>query len=478
MTAVARLRPELEAVAQSAPALRNDSGNAQLLVDGHGEDLRHALGGWLCWQGMRQWQPDEDGELVRRMQRTARDMLDRAMEEADDAERQAAAKHAISSGNHRRLMAASDVAATDPRVVVRAEDLDADPMLLGVGNGTVDLVEGRHRAPRRADLITRTTGVTYDADADCPRFERFAREIFGGDVGLVDHLQRLAGYCLTGRTDEHVLPVLHGSGCNGKSVLVNVLGRLLGGYAATAPFDTFTRHRDAGPRNDLARLRGARLVTASESSQGSRLDEATIKSATGGDVVAARFLYSEYFEYRPEFKVVLVTNHPPRVDGGDQAIWRRLRLIPFNVSFEGREDRDLETKLLAELPGILNWAIEGCLAWQRDGLNTPDVVMAATREYRAGEDTLGQFLEERCGTGDRVVAGDLRAAYESWCESNGERAVSGGELGKQLKARGITTSRTKSARFYDGIHLYEVTGDRDDSGLEKCPRAGAYGEVF
>jgi putative DNA primase/helicase len=253
-----------------------------------------------------------------------------------------------------------------------------------------------------------------------------------------------------------VLAVFHGAGANGKSTLIGVLRRLLGDFAVTAAFDTFMRQRDRGPRNDLARLHRARLVTAAESGEGRRLDEATVKEITGGDTIAARFLYGEHFEFKPEFKLVLVTNHRPQVDGDDDAIWRRLRLFPFEQSFEGREDRALTEKLEAELPGILAWAVSGCLEWQEEGLGEAAAVTHATAEYRQDEDVLGAFLAERCVMQGDVPKQELREAYEAYCSELGEKPLKANVLGKRLSKRGVKSEARGQGgqeRVYAGVSL-------------------------
>jgi putative DNA primase/helicase len=277
--------------------------------------------------------------------------------------------------------------------------------------------------------------------------------VFAGDTELIAFVRRLVGYALTGDTREHALAVLHGSGANGKTTFIETIKRLLGGFATTAAFDTFMRRREHGPRNDLARLHRARLVVASESGEGRRLDEATLKQLTGGDRIAARFLYGEYFEFTPEFKLVLVTNHRPRVDGDDDAIWRRLRLVPFEASFEGREDRGLPAKLERELPGILAWAVGGCIEWQAEGLGEAGAVTRATAEYRCDEDVLGAFLAERCQLGGEATAASLRDAYEDYCHDAGEKPLSANVLGRRLAKRGIRGVPRSSGRVYSGVSL-------------------------
>jgi putative DNA primase/helicase len=457
-------------------AAPTDIGNGELFAEEHAARLRYVAEQhrWIVWRDGR-WCPDALGEHERAAKTTAQRLLTCAAAIEDTDQRSRAAKWAAISQSEPRLRAMLSLARWEPDVVVSAAHLDAHPLLLACANGTIDLTTGALCPSRPADLITRGTNVAYDPDATCPRWERFLMEVFAGDLELVAFVQRLIGYCCTGDTREHILAVLHGGGCNGKTTLVEVLKLLLGDLAVTAAFDTFARTRgDRGPRNDLARLHGARLVTASESGEGRRLDEATVKEITGGDTIAARFLYGEHFEYRPAFKILLSTNHRPAVDGDDDAIWRRLRLIPFEQTFEGREDRHLSAKLRAELPGILAWAIRGCLDWQRDGLGEAGAVQQATHAYRADEDTIGTFLADCCSEGaGRAETAAVRAAYASWCERNGERPVSSKALTQMLTRRpGIEAKRNGRGRYFTGIELVSDDGSEHRNG--NSPHARAY----
>lgn len=431
-----------------------DLGNAQRFAAEYAVRTRHVYERrrWIVWDGNR-WREDSDGEPRRAAKAVAQSLLAEASTLSGEEQKRAVA-HAMRSQSEPRLRAALELARTEPEIVLRAEQLDADPMLLSVANGTLELDTGRLRPTDPDDLLTVGAEVAYDPEAGCPRWLRFLDEVFGGDAELVGFVRRLCGYCLTGDTREHVLAVLHGAGCNGKSTFIATLRRLLGAHAVAAAFETFMRQRDRGPRNDLARLHRARLVTAAESGEGRRLDEATVKEITGGDAIAARFLYGEHFEFTPQFKLLLVTNHRPKVDGDDDAIWRRLRLVPFEQSFEGREDRDLVDKLEAELPGILAWAVAGCLEWQRDGLGTAGAVTRATAEYRQDEDVLGAFLEERCELGGETATTELRDAYERFCEDLGEKPLAANMLGRRLGRRGIRRQqRAGGARVYVGVQV-------------------------
>jgi len=270
-----------------------------------------------------------------------------------------------------------------------------------------------------------------------------------GNKELIGFLQRAVGYSLTGDTSEQVLFILYGTGNNGKTTFLTTIGSLLGDYALQTPTETLLIKRNTTIPNDIARLKGARLVTAIEAEEGRRLAEALVKQMTGGDRLAARFLHAEWFEFTPAHKIFLGTNHKPVIRGTDLAIWRRIRLVPFSVVIpEEKRDKHFAQKLLPELPGILNWALQGCLTWQREGLKTPREVQEATSAYKAEMDQLAGFLDDCCITrkGQRVRGNELYKAYREWCERNTERAISGTRFGRRLVERGI--NKTKDTYVY------------------------------
>jgi len=317
--------------------------------------------------------------------------------------------------------------------------LDADSLLFNVTNGTIDLRDGSLRNHDPADWITKVAPVTFDINATCPRFLQFLNEVFVGDSALISYLQRYVGYCLTGMTSEHVISVWHGMGANGKSTLVNLLLAMMGDYAG--PLDVTVLEggygRDAS--RDALRVVGQRFVVASESREGMKLAEGFVKQLTGGDALTGRALYGEAFKFVPTHKLALVTNHRPTVEGTDHAIWRRIALLPFEATFDAeRADRDLGMKLRAELPGILNWAIAGCLEWQTHGLDAPQRVKEATSGYRTDEDVLAQFLGEEFVCSDPRAVTDWRDVvriYNEWCNANGLQPLSGKKLGMRLRER-------------------------------------------
>jgi putative DNA primase/helicase len=349
-----------------------------------------------------------------------------------------------------------NLAKSEPDIPVRISQLDADPWLLNCRNGTLDLRTGKLLPHHPENLCTKTIPVAFDPDAKCPLWISFLRRVMAGNPDLIKFLQRSIGYALTGSTGEQVMFFLYGLGANGKSTFIETCRNLLGDYAQQSDFDTFVTKKNDGPRNDLARLKGARLVAAVEAAQGRYLAEHVIKQVTGGDTITARFLYHEYFDFVPQFKLFLVANHKPVVVGTDEAIWRRIRLIPFTVRIP-KEERDpqLLEKLRRELPGILAWAVRGCLQWQEDGLGEPEAVSAATADYRREMDVMADFIEEHCVLGEHetVNAGLLYLTFQTWAEKNGEEVLTQKKFGTQLRERGFAADKKKGHRCWVGLGL-------------------------
>jgi putative DNA primase/helicase len=423
-----------------------DMGNAERLVRLHGLELRHCetWGSWLIWDG-RRWAKDDNSEVERRAKSTVRAIYREASQVENQERRKAIAKHALDSEKKTRITHMIDLAKSDSSIAVRPADFDRDPWLLNVQNGTLDLKTGELRPHRGEDLITRLAPVNYDPDALCPHFLEFLHRIMSNDEILISFLQRAVGYSLTGDTSEQCLFLLHGAGANGKSTFIEVIRALLGDYAQQADFSTFLHKDHDTVRNDLAKLRDARFVSAVEVTEGKRLAEVIVKQLTGGDTVTARFLFHEYFEFKLAGKIWLAANHLPVIRGTDNAIWRRIRLIPFTVTIPNEEqDKRLLQKLKAELPGILNWALHGCSEWQREGLCEPGEVQAATEAYREEMDHVGSFLKARCSLVPslQAPASDLYEAYIEWCKVNGEESINQQAFGRRIRDRGLTNHRS------------------------------------
>jgi putative DNA primase/helicase len=413
----------------------------------------------MFWDDAR-WASDETGEVERRAKETILTLLDDARCIENDKERHTLLEWQRKSETYRQLQAMVRLAQSEQGIPVLPCELDVDPWLLNVANGTVDLRTGMLRSHAREDLITKWTAVPFEKFAKAPRWEAFVKRIFREREDLIHFVQKAVGYTLTGFTTEQVLLLLIGLGANGKSTLLEVLRSLMGYYAAQADFSSFVLQRQDHIRNDIARLVGARFVSAIEVDHGRRLAESLVKQLTGGDRVTARFLYREPFEFTPQFKLWLAANHKPRIQGTDHAIWRRIRLIPFDVQIPSEEqDRQLGIKLRQELPGILQWAVRGCLAWQEEGLEQPKAVQVATQEYREEMDILGGFLADCC---DHLATmegkepfSDLYVAYRQWAEQTGERILSQRVFGTILGERGLNKRRSGSGGRveYHGVQL-------------------------
>lgn len=441
-----------------------DYGNAERLVDRHGKDLHyvHAWGKWLAWDG-RRWKVDNSGEVKRRAKDTVRGIYAEAAAETDDQRRKALVSHAKASESRAKVDAMIGLAESEPGVPVAVEDLDTDPYLLNAYNGAIDLRTGKLQSHDRGDLITQLAPVEYDPRAQAPVWGAFLAEMIPSKE-VRQYLQKLAGYALTGKINEHILPILHGSGANGKSTLLNAVLEVVGEYGLQAANNMLVVKRDAHP-TDQADLFGKRFVTNMETEDGKRLAESRVKQLTGGDKVRARRMREDFWEFHPTHTLFLATNHKPEIRGTDHAIWRRIRLIPFTITIPlERQDKHLEDKLRAEMSGILAWAVEGCLLWQRDGLGEPREVMAATERYRGEMDVLAAFFADRCVINDlaSTLATPLYREYCNWCEGAGEHAESQKKFGGRLRDLGFDSERKtrgdgKGQTEYFGIGI--LSGD-------------------
>lgn len=437
-----------------------DSGNAELFASRNSDRLRfnHRLGAWLVWDTHR-WRPDTTGAVRQLAKEVARERLRAAAELDDKDERKRAVAWALASESRQRLDALLSLAEAEPPLADAGDDWDADPWLLGVANGVLDLRTGALRPGRQADRITHASPVTYDHTAPAPRWERFLVEVFQGDVALIDWLWRFVGYTITGDTREQVLAIAHGGGSNGKSTFLRALAYALGSYAYNLPFSALEQNARSGVPNDLAALVGRRFVTASETNEGTRLNEGRLKALTGGDPITARLLFHEHFTFLPVAKFWLATNHKPRVADDSYGFWRRVRLIPFLASFKGRAvDQRLDDTLRAEAAGILAWAVRGCLAWQERGLSdTPAAVASATDDYRTESDPLGDFLADHCVIEEAatVAAAELYRAYKGWAEEQGlrERETLSSTLFGRRVSEHFPKAKRKAGWTYRGIRL-------------------------
>lgn len=451
-----------------------DLGNAERLVDQHGEDIRYFTPAktWFVWDGAR-WAEDRTLKVHRLAQTVVRAIYDEAAEATDSDSRKALAKWAVASEASGRLASVVDLAR--PKVPVVEEDLDSDPWLLNCPNGTIDLSTGDLLEHRREDLITKMTGVPYDPDALCPRWEQFLHEIMGGDLDLIAYMRRAVGYTLTGVDTEQAFLVLYGGGANGKSTFVNALDDVLGDYAGTCGKDTLAaglRKSQGGANEELVEMRGKRLVSATETEQGEPLAEAMVKRLTGGEKITARKLFGHNITFRPTFTIWLSTNHLPQVKGTDTGIWRRLKLVPFSVTFsDDQKDPDLAEKLRSESAGILAWAVRGCLEWQEHRLETPGAVLKATANYRAESDHLQAFIDDECfiDPHEKVDQRTLYARYVKWFEEGGEHgSMSSLDFKRSMERRGFEVKRTTVSGKFTNAFL----GLRIEDAMNQAVRNG------
>jgi putative DNA primase/helicase len=445
------------------PNHQTDAGNGEQFAQLYGDRVRfdHRRRKWLIWAG-DWWREDDRGEVRRLAKEAARDRYQRAPEIADLTERAKEARFAIVSENRQRLEAMLVAARSEEPIRDPGDRWDADPNLLGVANGVIDLRTGDLRRGAQDDRITLYTDIEYDVDARCPRWERFLDEVLCGDRELVDFVHRAVGYSLTGETTEQCVFTCYGVGSNGKSVFLAILRGLAGGYSGNTPFSTFELRDRSSIPNDLASLAGRRLVTASETTEGARLNEARLKALTGGDVITARFLHGEFFSFQPVLKLWLAVNHKPVVRDDSHGFWRRVRLLPFERRFASDADPVLLQSLIAELAGILVWAVRGALLWREDGLRVPGAVSAATAAYRAESDPLSEFVDECCvvGAGLELPATPGYRTYREWSLSTGVTArevMSLKEFGSRLTAR-FDRKRRNDGVVYRGLGLLVQPG--------------------
>lgn len=443
----------------------DDTGNAERFFDRFGESVlyNYTAKQWMYFDG-RRWVYDDNGETKRMSDEIAEEMradmikhMDEYLENlppdvpADEAEK-AYRKHVKSTRSSKAKIAMLTEA--QHRVPVNTIQLDKHTSLLCVLNGELDLRTGTLHPHDKKHLISKIAHAEYTDKIDAPLWEQFLSEIFAGDCELIRYIQKAAGYSLTGSVQEQCAFFCYGGGRNGKTTFLDIITEIMGDYATNIQPETIMVKPNAGgPTSDIARLKGARFVTTVEPNEGSRLNEGLLKQLTGGDRVTAAAKYENEFEFTPEFKLWMGTNHKPFIRGTDVGIWRRIHLVPFNVQIpENKVDKKLKFKLRQELSGILKWMVDGCLLWQREGLNPPQSVLAASKEYKTEMDVLATFIEECCEAGGETDSGDLFRAYIQWAKEANEYEMSSTKFGREMAKRYSKRSTTK-ARYYEGICL-------------------------
>jgi putative DNA primase/helicase len=431
---------EMENITKLAKAKANrgslsEDALALFFVAQHGQNLRYVAkwGYWLEWDGQR-WHPDCTLHVFDLVRETCREALDAKGLDA------------------KTVAAVEKLAKADRRVAATVDQWDVDPWLFNSPDGTVDLRTGHMRQHRREDYLTKSAAVS--PEGDCPLWDAFLDQIFCGDRELIAFVQRVCGYSLTGVTREHALFFGYGTGANGKGVSVNAISGVMGDYATTAPMETFIASNNDRHPTELAGLRGARLVTAQETEEGRRWAESKIKALTGGDKISARLMRQDFFEFVPQFKLLIMGNHKPGLRGVDEAIRRRMNLIPFTVTIpiEGR-DEQLGEKLRNEWPGILKWAIDGCMDWQTDGLAKPEAVHNATAAYFAAEDAIALWIAECCTMrpNDTALSSALFKSWSAWANRTGEFVGSQKRFSQALEDRGFQKKHGRTGAQFLGI---------------------------
>ena len=465
-----------------------DLGNGERFAKRYGHEVRYCndlskteLGGWMRWNGTH-WQTDDMLGVLEMAKECVRAIAMETPPVVDDptVDRQGnvkpgknrTAEWALKCEDEARLLKMTRLARSSPPIPVPASQFDIHPYLFNVLNGTIDLGESELRPADQGDLLTQVAPVVFDPDARCPLWEKFLIDTMGGRPHMVEYLQTWIGYGLTGETSEQKMLLHYGTGANGKSTFLNILNQLMGPYFATAASSSFMANNgDDGARNDLAALRPARFVAAVESNERQTLDEALIKSITGGDPITSRFLHREFFTYTPQFKINLATNVLPQINGLDYGTWRRLNAVEWGVTFGGPDgehpiDLNLESKLREEMSGILNWALEGCARWLEKGLSIPPEVSAATDAYKEVNDILGPFIEE-CLILEptaHVSAKELYDAYLKWDTST--RTLGKRSFNSKISSRaGITSYKSMGLRAWRGIAFSEAGAEMINRGI-------------
>ena len=437
---------------RAEPEAWSDDALAIVFTQRHGTEYRFVAttSKWLRWTGAV-WVADDTLRVFDLVRLTCREIG------------QEAAKGAAKLASAQTVAAVERLARSDPIHAATIDQWDADPMLLNTPGGVVDLTDGSLRPHRPEDYCTKQTAGAPGGDA--PRWLAVLDRATNGDAAYVAFLQRWFGYCLTGSTREHAVLAGFGTGANSKSLIVNTIGRVLGNYATVAPITTFTASAFDRHPTDMAMLRGARFVVAQETEEGRKWDAARIKSLTGGDPITARFMRQDFFTFQPQFKLTVIGNHRPALQQVDEAMRRRLMVAPFVVTIPPAErDPQLMEKLEPEYPGILAWLIEGCVRWQREGLNPPATVTANTAEYFEAEDTVATWLTECCRVRPSLQAktGDLFRSWTEWAKSAGEHSGSAKTFSERLLGKGFERTKLghKRDRGFTGLCLETDDGRR------------------
>jgi putative DNA primase/helicase len=462
---------------QSKTGIRplTDTGNAERLVARFGQDLLycHVWGKWLAWDG-RRWQIDSAGRPMRLSKEIVRAIYAETKLTDDPGERALICEWAQTSEKLERRRALVTLAQCEDGIPILHDELDRDPWLLNLENGTLDLRTGVLGPHERAHRFTKLARIRLDPTSACPRWIAFLERVLP-DAEVRAFVQRAVGWSLTGDVSAQVLFFCYGLGANGKSVFLRILLFLLGkDYAIQAAPELLLARRERGHPTDQADLFGVRLAVCVEMGPCRSFDEVMVKRLTGGDLIRARRMREDFWEFEPTHHLWIAANHKPGIKGTDYAIWRRILLIPFTVTIpEEERDRGLIDKLRQELPGIMNWAIDGCRQFLDSGLAPPEAVLLATKEYREEMDVLGGFIADCCANVDapvRTAAGDLYKAYVAWCQSGGEEPITQRDFGIRMTERGFVRKTIRGKKFYQGLRLRQTEAQRQGDDVDEGRR--------
>lgn len=443
--------------------LNSDLANTERFIKFFGSDLRFVKEkGWLHWTGLN-WVADSEAIAIEFAKDTVRLLIEEAMSHKGP-QAKTMYSWAIQSQHSSRINCIPKLASSDDQIRLSITELDSNSWAFNCQNGTINLKNGQLLPHNPLDYFTRISPATYgEALAPDSLWLNFIDDITSGSKELAGYLQRVAGYCLTGAISEKCWFFCYGDGDNGKSVFIEVIQELLGDYSVAINTQTLTKNKNNGVPNDIARLCGPRLASVSETGKGEEWNDKLIKDLTGGDTITARFLKKEFFDFRPQCKLMVRGNNKPEAKDQSAGMWRRLQLIPFEAQIPlDKQDKDLREKITRrELSGVLSWAVEGCLEWQRIGLAPPESVTEAVKVYRQDMDFIGQFIDEKTEQSDAfdVKASELYSAFKDWCHDNGQKTISSTAFGIEMRQRNFSKVRKSFGNFYVGLSLAETESE-------------------
>jgi len=455
------------------PAQSNmtDWGRAKIFADEHKDIVRYSytMNCWYIWDGKR-WKPDSSGLIFQLAKSTIHNMYNDVLPNIDDYDKKKKfTMSLVRAENQHALKAMLDSASNEPNIPVDVTDFDKQLDMINVNNGVVDLNNGKLLPHDKSYNMTKMLLLDYDRGAKCGVWLDFLNTTFEGNQELIGFIQRFLGYSLTGFTDEQIFCIFYGHGSNGKGTLIDTVMNVMGEYAKTTEPETIIKKKyERSSTNDLADLWGARFVTTSETDTYQELDEGRIKRITGQDPIKCRFLYKDLFEYIPEYKLILLTNHEPIIKSHDYSIWRRVKKVPFKMQLPREKwNLNLRRELLDEREGIFNWLVQGAVEWKKNGLQIPDIIENATEEYKEELDVIGDFIEMCTDIGDNLSVRntDLYKCYEQWCEGTMNKPFATNTFSRALIERGFNNIKINGMRGKKGLDIRNDVKILIDKGI-------------